>query len=608
MSQSHTTSQPHGAVFHQVIYDHALNAVLGLRGALDVVGDVEAARVWARMFGSAMVSLVVLSMSFWLIFPEVRVIDAGKAVGEEPTDNDQIIEMVADARRRIGDYSTVEWIGLAPDLVRGLEDTLRRLEDGQTLGSVGGNIFARGVPDSPDSAEPPPQSTAPSPADSLLVPGLSRSSSSGSSAPQGRKQASRSPAAVQFERPVRERPHLEASQPAPSFSVTPPPASVSLPAPVRGSPMGTSPTSTSPGAILAPSQSQVAQAVTSSAGPIVQDPSASTTSVPSSAFTFSAPPTHAASSSAVPTVAAEATVDETSGGISRKSTRRKLRAVSFHFFYTCPWTDPSFQCKRCREKRVRCTPSSEDVNPIPPCTACVAFGIPCLREDPAEGSGDATQRQPRADISGERTRRSGQPPPLPPGEAVQRHRTTDYSAPPGSPPAGSAPTVPYPPDLFHHVARDVPLYGNKDAPLRDLLFWYEEVTTSRRESVDSRAVHEAAIAAMNAAKRAFDASVIIEGNARDRVHRADKRCRRANVSYADMSSRVFLKDKGVSDPAGVEALRKRRNTRVKARSLPDPKGKGKERAIDIDIDEELEAAREEFGSGGEEQDNMELDN
>ena len=239
---------------------------------------------------------------------------------------------------------------------------------------------------------------------------------------------------------------------------------------------------------------------------------------------------------------------------------------------------------------MHCTPSSEDVNPIPPCTTCIALGIPCLREDPAEGSGDTTQCQPRTDISDECTRRSGQPPPLLPGEAMQCHRTMDYSAPPGSPPEGSAPTVPYPPDLFHHVAQDVPLYGNKEAPLRDLLFWYKEITTSRRESVDSRAVHEATIAAMNAAKRAFNASVIIEGNARDRVHRADKHCQRANIFYADISSHVFLKDKGVSDLAGVEALRKRRNTRVKARLLPDPKGKGKERAINIDIDEELEAA------------------
>ena len=64
MSQSRTPSQPRGAVFNQVIYDHALNAVLGLRGALDAVSDAEAARVWARMFGSAMVSFAVLPMSF----------------------------------------------------------------------------------------------------------------------------------------------------------------------------------------------------------------------------------------------------------------------------------------------------------------------------------------------------------------------------------------------------------------------------------------------------------------------------------------------------------------------------------------------------------------
>jgi hypothetical protein len=183
----------------------------------------------------------------------------------------------------------------------------------------------------------------------------------------------------------------------------------------------------------------------------------------------------------------------------------------------------------------------------------------------------------------------------------------NYHAPPGSPPASQTHTIPIPANIFHFVPKDVPLYGNKDAPLRELLLWYEEISASRQECVDSRAAHDAAIAARASAKKAYEATGVFERSARDRVMRADRRCIRANGAYADLSGFVYMKDKGVSDPAGVDNMRKRRNERVKARTAPSgSKGKGKERAIDVDIDEEIALAEEVYGSGGEDQ--MDLDN
>ena len=187
-----------------------------------------------------------------------------------------------------------------------------------------------------------------------------------------------------------------------------------------------------------------------------------------------------------------------------------------------------------------------------------------------------------------------------------RHRTVDYHAPPESPPASQTHTIPIPPNLFHFVPKEVPLYGNKDAPIRELLLWYEEIFASRSESLDSRAAHDAAIAARASAKKAYEATGAFERSARDRVMRADRRCLRANGAYTELQGRVYVKDKGVSDPVGVKNMRKRRDERVKARTAASgSKGKGKERAIEVDIDEEIALAEEVYGSGGE--DHMDLD-
>jgi hypothetical protein len=137
-----------------------------------------------------------------------------------------VIDLVAEARRRIGDFATADWILFAPDLVRGVEDTLRQLDPGQSLGSLRESLFNSGTLDSPEIAEPPPESAVPSPSETLSVPGMSCSSSSESSAAQPAQPTSVSSAqaAVKRERPIWESARRKVSQPSPSLLVTPPAA------------------------------------------------------------------------------------------------------------------------------------------------------------------------------------------------------------------------------------------------------------------------------------------------------------------------------------------------------------------------------------------------
>ena len=496
------------------------------------------------------------------IFPinpsQARLNETGKEAGEEPTDHDDVIDLVAEARRRIGDFATVDWIRFAPDLVRGVEDTLRQLEPGRSLGSLRGSLFNSGIPDSPESAEPPPDSAVPSPSETLSVPGMSRSSSSGSSAAHPPQPTSIPPgqAAAKTERPIRESARRKVSQPKPSLLVTPPSASVSMPPPGRTSPGRTSPvrispTSTPAAPVLAPSPTHLAPA------------GSSLSTLPSN--TQDRP---AVGAEKAPTVL-----------MGERPPRHLWRAVSS---VSCILIDPlgsslSFQCRRCQDKRVRCVPTSEDTFPYGACYHCTVQKVDCVRDLPTDVA----------------------------SEAAMRHRTVDYHAPPGSPPAAATYTIPLLPNLFHFMPEAVPLYGNRNAPLRELLHWYEEIYSSRREVLDSRAAHDAAIARKAADKKAYDASCSMERTARDRVHRADARCLKANGSYSELSALVFLKDKAVSDPAAVKVLHKKRKARTQARSSSDPKGKGKNRMVDIvNIDDELEEAGERSGSG--EEDVMDL--
>jgi hypothetical protein len=58
---------PGGAVFHQVLYNNALTALLGLRGTLDRITDPDSATFWAKAFGDYMVSPPILKDSSLLI-------------------------------------------------------------------------------------------------------------------------------------------------------------------------------------------------------------------------------------------------------------------------------------------------------------------------------------------------------------------------------------------------------------------------------------------------------------------------------------------------------------------------------------------------------------
>ena len=460
---------PGGAVFHQVLYNNALTALLGLRGALDTMTDPDSANIWAKEFGSNMVCTVMLKSLFPTNASQVRVTETGKAAGEEPTDHDDVIDLVAEACRRIGDFATVDWILFAPDLVRGVEDTLRQLDPGQSLGSLRGSMFNSGTPDSPDSAEPPPELAVPSPSETLSVPGMSRSSSSGSSAAQPPQPTSVSPAqaGVKRERPIQESARRKVSQPSPSLLVMPPASSVSMPPPLRTSPGRVSPTSTSAGPVLVPS-------------PIHLAPVASSSSTPSSKTQDG------------PAVAPE---DEPSFVMGERPARHLWKAVSFFFyvFIDALGSSLSFQCERCSLKRIRCVPTADDTFPYGACYHCKVLGCECVNDFIPDAA----------------------------SEAAIRDATVDYHAPPGFPPTSTTHTIPFPPTLFHFSPEAVPLYGNKDAPLRDLLFWYEEIFHSRRESQDSRTAHDAAVACKAADKKAYEASCAMERTARDRVYRAD---------------------------------------------------------------------------------------
>ena len=50
---------PGGAVFHQVLYNGALKAVLGLRSQLDAITDPDSANSWAKTFGGNMVCTLI---------------------------------------------------------------------------------------------------------------------------------------------------------------------------------------------------------------------------------------------------------------------------------------------------------------------------------------------------------------------------------------------------------------------------------------------------------------------------------------------------------------------------------------------------------------------
>lgn len=143
-------------------------------------------------------------------------------------------------------------------------------------------------------------------------------------------------------------------------------------------------------------------------------------------------------------------------------------------------------------------------------------------------------------------------------------------------------SIPLPDDFNDDEApQDLPLYGNDDAPLQDLIVRYYEIFVSRGECITSRSAYDAAVAAMEAARLVYeDAKVVVEA-AKQRVLFADRRRSIASSSYAHMITPLYIDDPANPEETEVGKSRKRH------RRMSGGKGKGNERGGEI---MELDAA------------------
>jgi hypothetical protein len=192
MSQPPSASQASVSPFARIAYEQARSDLRALHDTIAGISDKIAARTWAEKFGQRMVRLF-RSLTFpgVLIVMQRDLSDSAEAAGVVLLEDTTVQGLLNSSRDLLASYITSDWLELAPDLVRGLESMLRRLDPGVSLGEAYPNAVA-GIPRPAAPVVPPvvissPMAPAPAPTTSLgpgpslTVPlPLSRSPSSGS--------------------------------------------------------------------------------------------------------------------------------------------------------------------------------------------------------------------------------------------------------------------------------------------------------------------------------------------------------------------------------------------------------------------------------------------
>ena len=191
------------------LYKLARKRVFRHLDLLEAVTDPASARDWVSLFGRSMVcSEPCLPWGHRDPDPlQSHLSDRGDAVGIDPAEDTEVRALLGDARSATINFATAEWIDLSPDLVIGLERSLRELAPGEMLGSA----F-------------PPAPSASSRLSGIPVPPISRNSSSSSGVPRSTSSA---PTGRPGHQAVRSHPRarfLEARQSSPG-AAAPPPAS-----------------------------------------------------------------------------------------------------------------------------------------------------------------------------------------------------------------------------------------------------------------------------------------------------------------------------------------------------------------------------------------------
>lgn len=143
--------------------------------------------------------------------------------------------------------------------------------------------------------------------------------------------------------------------------------------------------------------------------------------------------------------------------------------------------------------------------------------------------------------------------------------------------------IPLPADI-DDTPQDVPLYGNDDVPVRDLVGWYDIVHASRGECIVSRKAHERAIAAKETARLAFEESCADEERARQRVLYSDKRRKVSVDNYYRLVGFVFINDPKAPEETEVQVTQRRHRSKPYSRVKVNLKGKGKQRETVKDVD------------------------
>jgi len=190
--QSAVSSTSTGSFLARAQFAQARRKLFALRLSEDTKIDKAFAREWVELFGKAMVRLFLfVSFRVYRLWPFSKKGDLAIYAGELGAvleDDTELHSLLDDGRNLVIPFATSDWSKLSPDIVQGVDELVRGLAPGVTLGEAFPEFLPSAVPSSALAVSQPVLAAAPSASSSsasapspVMAPPMSSEPSTGSS-------------------------------------------------------------------------------------------------------------------------------------------------------------------------------------------------------------------------------------------------------------------------------------------------------------------------------------------------------------------------------------------------------------------------------------------